>query len=49
MVDQTRRDEIRLKNMQEREIHFGEKEIKVEKKSRDFEKELDQTRHLRLE
>lgn len=44
MVDQSRRDEIRLKNMQEREIQVSEREVKVEKKTRDFEKELDQVK-----
>lgn len=49
LVDQTRRDEIRLKNSQEREIHMENKEYKQVKKTRDFEKEWDNDRHLRID
>ena len=49
MVEQGYRDRVRLRNMQEREIHTSEREIKVIKRERDFEKDWDQSRHLRID
>jgi hypothetical protein len=49
MVDQSRRDAIRLKNMQEREIQMERIEIKQVKKDKDFDKEFERDRPLRID